>query len=160
MISDLSPPGLYELGLVPALNWLSVYSRGRDKFDMRLDCVVDESRIGMEMRVQVFKLVRELVRNVIKHSGVAAARVRVRGDAQSLCIEVADEGRGFHWNPDDSGSAGGGFGLWSIARRVADAGGEFRVESAPGQGARFELVLPLTPAGAGADRHAPRDARA
>ena len=36
VIADLSPPGLYELGLEPALKWLSVYMRGKDSLEVDL----------------------------------------------------------------------------------------------------------------------------
>jgi signal transduction histidine kinase len=143
MISDLSPPGLYELGLTPALNWLAVHFRGKEKLDVRLDCQVNEGLIGLDLRVQVFKLVRELLRNVLKHAGVSTAQVRVFGDALALRVEVRDEGRGFDMQADASLSGKHGFGLWSIADRVRDSGGEFRIETSPGHGAHFELVFPL-----------------
>lgn len=143
MISDLSPPGLYELGLTPALNWLAVYFRSNEKLDVRLECRVDEERVDLDLRVQVFKVVRELLRNVLKHAGVPTAYVRVAGDARTLRVEVRDEGCGFEWQMDASGSGKPGFGLWSIADRVRDIGGELHVDTAPGRGARFELVFPL-----------------
>ena len=36
-----------------------------------------------------------------------------------------------------------GFGLWSIEERVREVGGEFKIDTAPGRGARFEMILPL-----------------
>jgi signal transduction histidine kinase len=143
MISDLSPPGLYELGLAPALNWLAVYFRGNHKLDVQLDCRVNEDQIGIELRVQVFKLVRELLRNVHKHAGVSTANVQVSSDATTLRVEVWDEGRGFEWKADMSGTGKQGFGLWSITDRVRELGGELRVDTAPTRGARFEIVFSL-----------------
>ncbi len=143
VISDLSPPGLYDLGLAPALQWLAVYLRGHDKLQVDLDARVKEDAIKLDVRVLVFKLVRELLRNVIKHAGVNAAQVKVHGDADTLRVEVADGGKGFEWQLDMFGARSGGFGLWSIADRVQEAGGKFTVDTAPGQGARFELVFPL-----------------
>jgi signal transduction histidine kinase len=143
MISDLSPPGLYELGLVPALQWLVVYVRGHDRLHVELDARVREDAIRLESRVLVFKLVRELLRNVVKHAGVNAARVLVQGDRERLRVEVSDQGRGFEWQMDMFGGASGGFGLWSIADRIHEVGGTFRVDTLPGQGSRFELEFPL-----------------
>ncbi|HYP78991.1 MAG TPA: MASE1 domain-containing protein, partial [Steroidobacteraceae bacterium] len=143
MISDLSPPGLYELGLVPALQWLVVYVRGHDRLHVELDARVREDAIRLENRVLVFKLVRELLRNVVKHAGVNAARVVVQGDRERLRVEVSDQGRGFEWQMDMFGGASGGFGLWSIADRVHEVGGTFRVDTLPGNGSRFELEFPL-----------------
>jgi signal transduction histidine kinase len=144
MIADLSPPGLYELGLAPALQWLAVHFRSQEKLRVQLDCSVEEDAIGMELRVLVFKLVRELLRNVVKHSGVDSARVQVRGDSARLSVEVEDTGRGFEWQLEMFGPQPGAFGLWSIGDRVGDMGGQFSVDSAPGHGSRFKLEFPLT----------------
>jgi signal transduction histidine kinase len=143
MISDLSPPGLYELGLEPALQWLSVYMKGHDRLHVDMKTEVRESYIPLETRVLVFKLVRELLRNVVKHAGVNAAQLTVSGNAERLRVEVADRGKGFEWQMDMFGANIGGFGLWSIADRVHEAGGRFSVDTAPGRGARFEMVFPL-----------------
>ena len=143
MIADLSPPGLYELGLEPALQWLVVHFRSQDKLRVQLHCEVQEDAISMDLRVLIFKLVRELLRNVVKHSGVDLARVHVRGDRQSVRIEVTDSGRGFEWQMEMFGPRPGAFGLWSISDRVADFGGRFSVDTSPGDGARFSLEFPL-----------------
>lgn len=143
MISDLSPPGLYELGLEPALQWLTVYMKGKDRLHVEMDTDVIEHHIPLEMRVLVFKLVRELLRNVVKHAGVDLAKLTVSGNAERLRVEVVDRGKGFEWQMDMFGSSVGGFGLWSIADRVHEAGGRFSVDTAPGRGARFEMVFPL-----------------
>ena len=142
-ISDLSPPGLYDLGLEPALQWLAVYLRGHDQFEVTVDCELEEARLPTELRVLVFKLVRELLRNVAKHAGVAAATVSARTEDATLLVAVADEGQGFEWVPDASGAPRRGFGLWSAAGRVAEAGGSMRVDSAPGKGTRVNLEFPL-----------------
>lgn len=144
MIADLSPPGLYELGLGPALQWLVVHFRSQDKLRVQLRCDVREEAIPMDLRVLVFKLVRELLRNVVKHSGVDTARVNVKGDARKVVVEVTDAGRGFEWQMEMFGPRPGQFGLWSISDRVSDFGGEFRVDTAPGEGAKFTLEFPLS----------------
>jgi signal transduction histidine kinase len=143
MITDLSPPGLYDLGLVPALQWLAVYMRGQDNLSVELDASVHEEFIKLDMRVLVFKLVRELLRNVVKHAGIDRAVLRVVGDNQRLRVIVSDNGRGFDTQLDMFGARSGGFGLWSIADRVQEAGGHFSVDALPGRGSRFELIFPL-----------------
>jgi signal transduction histidine kinase len=139
MISDLSPPGLYELGLMPALQWLAVRARSQDHLEVTLDVDVQEYLVRIEVRVLAFKLVRELLRNVVKHAGVDAATVKAR------CA-----GRGFQWDKDRPGDSGRGFGLWSIAERVREAGGQFAVEAEPGTGTRVVMELPLGDVGAAA----------
>jgi signal transduction histidine kinase len=143
MISDLSPPGLYDLGLCPALQWLAIYLRTHQKLQVVLECRVREEFVDVEMRVLIFKLVRELLRNVVKHADVSAANVTVLGDGERVKVEVRDGGRGFVWEVDMFGGRNIGFGLWSIEERVREVGGEFKVDTAPGRGARFEMILPL-----------------
>ena len=143
MISDLSPPGLYDLGLCPALQWLAIYLRTHEKLQVELDCRVREELVDVDMRVLIFKLVRELLRNVVKHADISAATVTVLGDAERVKVEVRDAGKGFVWEVDLFGGRNNGFGLWSIEERVREVGGEFTVDTAPGRGARFEMILPL-----------------
>ena len=77
VIADLSPPGLYELGLEPALKWLSVYMRSKDNLQVDLKVAAEDAAIDIDLRVLVFKVIRELLRNVVKHSGVQSASVTV-----------------------------------------------------------------------------------
>jgi signal transduction histidine kinase len=143
MISDLSPPGLYDLGLCPALQWLAIYLHTHQKLQVMLDCRVREEFVDVETRVLIFKLVRELLRNVVKHADVSVANVTVLGDSERVKVEVRDGGRGFVWELDLFGGRNSGFGLWSIEERIREVGGEFTVDTAPGRGARFEMILPL-----------------
>ncbi|HTQ35505.1 MAG TPA: ATP-binding protein, partial [Steroidobacteraceae bacterium] len=143
LVSDLSPPGLYDLGLVPALQWLAVYLRSHDRLQVQVAGEVDEAAVPTARRVLVFKLVGELLRNVVRHAGVETATVAVHGDRERLTVTVADEGRGFAWEPDMLTNPPRGFGLWSIGSRLAEFGGQLHVDTAPDRGARFTLELPL-----------------
>jgi len=149
VIADLSPPGLYELGLEPALQWLSVYMRGRDGLQVQLHVRVDDSTFDLELRILAFKLIRELLRNVVKHSGEKSAVVKVTTTAQHLHIEVVDRGVGFEWQLSLFEPRTEGFGLWSVADRVREAAGEMAVDTAPGRGCRVTVVFPLTLQSAG-----------
>jgi signal transduction histidine kinase len=144
VIADLSPPGLYELGLEPALKWLSVYMRSKDNLEVQLAIDVVESDLSLELRVLAFKVIRELLRNVVKHAGVLSARVTVTHTDRELHAIVEDAGVGFEWQLSLFEPREHGFGLWSIADRVRDAAGEMQVDTSPGRGCRVSLVFPLT----------------
>jgi signal transduction histidine kinase len=143
VIADLSPPGLYELGLEPALKWLSVYMRGKDNLQVELHVAADESGIDIDLRVLVFKVIRELLRNVVRHSGVQAATVTITRNRDELRAVVEDRGVGFEWQLSLFEPREHGFGLWSVADRVRDAAGEMTVETGPGRGCRVTVVFPL-----------------
>ncbi|MGB6306868.1 MAG: MASE1 domain-containing protein [Steroidobacteraceae bacterium] len=142
VIADLSPPGLYELGLEPALKWLSVYMRGKDNLQVDLQVAPDAAAYNLELRVLVFKLIRELLRNVVKHAGVQSASVTVTQTPKELCVVVEDRGVGFEWQLSLFDARSGGFGLWSVADRVRAAAGEISVDTAPGRGCRVSVVFP------------------
>jgi signal transduction histidine kinase len=148
VIADLSPPGLYELGLEPALKWLSVYMRGKDNLQVELHVDADAAANDLELRVLVFKLIRELLRNVVKHSGVQSAAVTVTRTPTELRVVVEDRGVGFEWQLSLFEPRSEGFGLWSVADRVRAAAGEMTVDTAPGRGCRVSVVFPRNPIGA------------
>jgi len=143
VIADLSPPGLYELGLEPALKWLSVYMRSKDNLQVELKVTADDAAIDIDLRVLVFKVIRELLRNVVKHSGVQFASVTVTRGADELRAVVEDRGSGFEWQLSLFEPRAHGFGLWSVADRVRDAAGEMTVDTGPGRGCRVTVVFPL-----------------
>jgi signal transduction histidine kinase len=143
VIADLSPPGLYELGLEPALKWLSVYMRSKDNLQVDLKVTADDAAIGIDLRVLVFKVIRELLRNVVKHSGVQFASVTVTRGPDELRAVVEDRGSGFEWQLSLFEPRAHGFGLWSVADRVRDAAGEMTVDTGPGRGCRVTVIFPL-----------------
>ncbi|MGD0605757.1 MAG: ATP-binding protein [Streptosporangiaceae bacterium] len=80
----------------------------------------------------------EALTNVRKHAQATQVRVAVKNAGDSLTITIADKGVGF-----DPLMARGGFGMReSIERRMREAGGAARVESAPGAGTRITLEWP------------------
>jgi signal transduction histidine kinase len=146
VIADLSPPGLYELGLEPALKWLSVYMRSKDNLQVELKVAAEDASIDIDLRVLVFKVIRELLRNVVKHSGTQSASVTVTRNPDELRAVVEDKGVGFEWQLSLFEPRAHGFGLWSVADRVRDAAGQMTVDTGPGRGCRVTVVFPLGPA--------------
>src|SRR5258708_4116555 len=102
-----------------------------------------DAGIDIELRVLVFKVIRELLRNVVKHSGVQAALVSVSSGERELRVDVEDRGVGFEWQLSLFEPRAQGFGLWSVADRVRDAAGEMTVDTGPGRGCRVTVVFPL-----------------
>lgn len=143
VIADLSPPGLYELGLEPALKWLSVYMRSKDNLQVDLKVAAEDASIDIDLRVLVFKVIRELLRNVVKHSGAQSASVTVTRVPDELRAVVEDKGVGFEWQLSLFEPRAHGFGLWSVADRVRDAAGQMTVDTGPGRGCRVTVVFPL-----------------
>jgi PAS domain S-box-containing protein len=150
---DLSPPVLYELGLVEALAWLAEEHERR--FGMTVTLAIEEGAARpMEetSRALLFRAVRELLMNVWKHAQTRSARVSMRRRAATaatpesagdeLEIDVEDSGVGFDPEQIASDRAGRGFGLLSVREQIHRMGGTMTVTSTPGHGARVVLCLP------------------
>ena len=144
----LSPPILYELGLEPALE--SLVEQMERRYGMQV-AVIDDQRpkpLSQDFAVLLFRAVRELVINIIKHAHTRQARIVVTRDAECIRIAVEDYGVGFDVSTIESqGAAEGGFGLFSIRERLGHLGGRVEVQSSPGQGTRVILVAPLAQGG-------------
>jgi signal transduction histidine kinase len=142
LTAELSPPVLHDAGLVPALEWLGQWVKEKHQLTVHVDAGADVGVVRDEVRVLLFEAVRELLFNVVKHSGVMAASVQVTREDGKLQVVVADQGSGF----DPPGvlvptKAGGGFGLFHIRERLDLVGGRMEIESARGKGALFRLIV-------------------
>lgn len=141
---ELSPPVLYEDGLVAALEWLARQMEAKHALHVDVAVCADCAPITEDVRVILFQAVRELLFNVVKHAQTSLAQLQFSSDSDGLIqIVVADTGCGFHPSRLQSPTATtGGFGLFSIRERLELMGGRMEITSAPGQGARVLLAVP------------------
>lgn len=140
LTSQLRPPVLYELGLRAALEWLAEDMQSR--FGLRVS-LAGETAFHLpsdDVRAFAFDTVRELLMNVVKHSGVQSAVIRIAWQGKDrVAIEVADKGNGFAGRQKSHLRT---FGLFSIRERIEAFGGCFEIASRPGKGTRAVLILP------------------
>jgi PAS domain S-box-containing protein len=143
LIFDLSPPILYDLGLTAALAWLGENLEQRHGLHVAIDARDESHGLDPDVAALLFRTVRELLTNVIKHAGTASAAVSLRTDAESIQISVRDWGKGF--DPAVVRQSGkGSFGLFSARQQVRRLGGTFVVDSAPGKGTLVRVRVPRT----------------
>jgi PAS domain S-box-containing protein len=145
---ELSPAVLHHSSLVAALKWLAGQMMDQFGLQVQLESNAEKQVEIGPLKVFLFRAVQELLFNVVKHAGVKSAHVVLSGSDGSLAMMVSDQGQGF--NPDilDSYTATRGFGLLSLRERARYIGGSLVIESAPGQGSRFTLTVPISQAGA------------
>jgi signal transduction histidine kinase len=103
-----------------------------------------------DVRAVLFRNVRELLINAVKHAEARMVSVRMESDGGTLQITVQDDGVGFDAGSGaDRPSNEGAFGLFSVRERMADMGGSLEIVSAPGEGTRATLIAPLASPGEG-----------
>jgi signal transduction histidine kinase len=135
---------LFELGLLPAMQWLVEEIRRLYGIVVNLRDDGRGKALDHALRSVVFRCVRELLINVAKHAKVGAAEVALATESESLVIAVSDHGIGFDASEIDRTISGGGFGLVSIRERINHLGGDVKVESGPQGGTTITLTVPLS----------------
>jgi PAS domain S-box-containing protein len=132
-------PALYQVELLEILNWLARHMGQKHGLTVRVEPhgLVDSP--SEPLKAFLYKVVQELLFNVVKHAGVSEARICVRRMRQSIYLSVIDQGRGF--DPQKLEQAAG-FGLLSIRERVQSLGGRMKIKSTPGAGSRFLIAVP------------------
>jgi signal transduction histidine kinase/ligand-binding sensor domain-containing protein len=143
---NLTPYQLDHLGLSAALR--TMIETAARSADMRFEIAVEDvdGVLPIEDQINLFRIVQEAVTNIVRHSGAATAAVRVWRSPIALAVLIHDDGRGFTPTRDGSGRLAGGFGLSGIAERARILRGRLDVTSAPGQGTRLDLVVPVAAA--------------
>lgn len=134
---ELRPPDVVETGLVDALQ-------------QRIDAV--EKRSGVEARLlldgfasfspevsdQYYRIAQEALNNVLKHAEADKVTVYLRDHDGIAVLEIVDNGRGFDL-PESERS--GGMGLGTMRERAKRIGGQFVINTAPGQGTSVKVEV-------------------
>ena len=102
----------------------------------------DESSVPDKIRGQTYLILREAVRNALKHSGCHSLKVGVEVVPGAVRGSVGDDGCGFEPEGDRDS-----VGLKSMRERTALLGGDLRVVSGNGEGTRVEVYVPLARSG-------------
>jgi len=137
---QLHPSKLRVLGLIRAMEGIC-----RD-MAIQHDIVVDFMHEGVPANVApatslcLYRILQEALHNVAKHSAATRAEVRLVRDRETIYLRIDDQGTGF----DPERLDGTGLGLVSMRERVNHLGGRLSIGSAPGDGTRIGVYLPLT----------------
>jgi signal transduction histidine kinase len=146
IIADLSPPGLYDMGLESALNGLVARVRERHSLSVVVDRCELPATVPVETTVTLFQCLRELLFNVVKHAAAHEIRIDVHFDGSLIRASVIDDGRGF-----DSArvptrpSEHGGFGLFMMRERLMAIQGSLAIEHQARGGTCITVAVPHPP---------------
>ena len=157
LIFELSPPTLKEIGLNPALETLAktLLEPHGIQWDFKANGTMEEFWADDAVCILLYRMTRELLFNVIKHSGATRVNIVVNRGPGKVTVIVEDNGCGFKQNfsLDDSRCTGclettegefpHGFGLFSIRERLFPIGGSVKIVSDPGAGAMVVMSCPL-----------------
>jgi len=145
LMFELSSPILNELGFEDAVaEWLT------EQIDKKHDIATEFEDDGQpkslddDVLAVLFRDVRELLVNAVKHAHATKIKVSVRRVNEQICVSVEDNGVGF--NPAKMLSMAvrtGRFGLFSIREQLEELDGHLEIKSTPGHGTRITVTAPL-----------------
>jgi signal transduction histidine kinase len=141
---EISPPILYELGLVDALESLVEKFQEDQGILSKFSDDREPKPLKDDIKVVVFQAARELLVNVAKHSQAKKIEMATRRIEDTLEITIEDDGVGFDSSKlGQSLSRNRGFGLFSIRERLSHLGGSLATRTQRGCGTCVTIRVPL-----------------
>ncbi len=132
---------LLQDGLDAAIkNYCSAVSTASQLNIVFENLVQDSPAIKGETAFHIFRIVQELVQNVIRHSGSKSAIVQLTCNERVVSLTVEDDGVGFDMQSEKIKK---GIGLKNIASRVKNLRGKLDIQSAPGKGTSVFIEVPV-----------------
>ena len=100
---DLRPSILDDLGLLPALEWLTTDISEQFKIPIKISIRGEEQRISPDAALATFRIAQESLRNACRHSGATHIQVDLKYTSQKVTLSITDNGQGFEL-PEDTAS--------------------------------------------------------
>ncbi len=143
-IAELRPMMLDDLGLLPTVRRYVDIFREQNGLEVSLSINGMEKRFESYLEVMIFRAIQELMGNALRHNQDQAVKVQLNVqiviEDAFIKLIVADNGKGFDL---EEANKSGGLGIKVIRERVEMLGGYLDVDSAPGQGSRITMQVPV-----------------
>lgn len=150
LMAEVYPPDLTGAGLRPAIENLVLETADKVDTEVHVD---PELRLGEGAARLAYRIVREGLRNVVKHADAGSALVEIRRDDGWVHVLVADDGRGIAGNEEggedwadrhgaELTEKEGHLGLRLLRDSVRDAGGHLELVPNLPQGTRLRASFP------------------
>ncbi len=144
ILFDLRPLILEQQGLRPALEQYALRLRMVEPFMVHLDVATCQTRFEPKQEAAIFAIAQEAVNNAKKHAQPKNIWIDAREAETILELAVRDDGPGFDVNEIQATyGTRGSLGLLNMRERAAIVNGALQITSAPQQGTRVLLTVPL-----------------
>lgn len=128
-------------GLLPAVKNFASKVSASNKLVIEVEEHGMDKRLENSLEITIFRIIQELITNVIKHSGAQEAVIHLTHHEDMINIMVEDDGRGFNVTEVDYKE---GMGIYSIQKRVEYLDGTVDVESVPKKGTTVIINIPVS----------------
>jgi two-component system nitrate/nitrite sensor histidine kinase NarX len=140
LVYELRPPSLERAGLLGALHERLQTVEKRAGVEARLIATDHLLHLPMAIETGLYRIAQEALNNALKHAAATAVTVQLGASPQWVQLEVIDNGRGFDLA---TVAENRGIGVSSMQERTEKLGGTLTLHSAPGQGSRVCVRVPL-----------------
>lgn len=127
-------------GLLPAIKKLAKNASGTNSLKVQVEDFGLDGRLENSLEIAIFRVIQELITNVIKHANASEAIIAITQHEDSLSIIVEDNGKGFDATKIETKE---GMGLSSIERRIEHLEGTMEVDSTIGKGTSVLIDIPI-----------------
>jgi signal transduction histidine kinase len=142
---DLRPPALTPFGLsVVIRSYAEAFQVEHPELIVTLDLEEDGQRLSERVRLALYRIFQQGLRNVAQHAEATHVLISLRLDDQNATLCIEDDGKGF-CAPDDwlSMVEQGKYGLLGCVERAGAVGGHVSIRSEPQDGVQLQVVAPV-----------------
>ncbi len=139
---NLRPTILDDLGLIPALHSFvkSIVKRTRIRVHMRIYAGVEQ--LDNARRTVMYRVTQEALTNAVRHAQATRVTVDIQQRGRTIGLAIQDNGQSFDVQSIMRSKGKQRLGLLGMRERVEMVGGQFSIESAPGQGTTIRADIP------------------
>lgn len=141
--SQLRPPVLDDLGLIPALHSFLNDFIARTGVQAELTIAKEVELLTSDQRTAMFRVTQEALTNVERHAKASCVKVAACKAAKTIVMTISDDGKSFDVARIMGTDGGKHLGLLGMRERVEMVGGSFQIDSAPGRGTTVSVRIPL-----------------
>lgn len=138
--AGLRPGVLDDVGLPAAIEWQAKDFRMRTGIRCHVALPSNSVELDQDRSTAAFRIFQELLTNVARHAGATRVDVQVWQEANSLMLEVRDNGKGIAVSTLDSPKS---LGLLGMHERAQMVGGKIEIMGHQGKGTRAKVSIPL-----------------
>jgi PAS domain S-box-containing protein len=140
--NNLSPHLLNEFGLASAIQSFCKKISITKTIDIRFDSNVFDMRFDQNLEYVLFRILKELINNTIKHASASRVEIFLLRTEKTLSLVYSDNGTGFDLNKVQN-SQTSGMGISNIVSRINSINGKLFFESLPEKGIQFKFEVGL-----------------
>lgn len=142
---ELSPPALYQLGLIDALSLLMEDIEEKHKIMCSFNTNVGHIKLSELKSILIYRSIQELITNTLKYAAATLITIDIYKNNLGVNILITDNGAGFDTSDlNKLFKKGSGLGLFAVQERIRNIQGKFSIVAKINKGTKVTIFIPIT----------------